>query len=90
MLGFMNDIAFHCRCQVSAADGLGHCDIGVINHRLRRTLHNRGGEYIYPVELAVQGSRPAFMDQPDQLQRAGQSVPVTGRRRGLAEGSGRR
>jgi hypothetical protein len=53
ILGFMNDIAVNCRYQVADAGGLSHCDISALNHRLRRTLHNRGG-YAHPIELVAQ------------------------------------
>jgi len=53
ILGFMNDIAVHCRYQVADAGGLSRCDISALNHRLRRTLHNRGG-YAHPIELVAQ------------------------------------
>jgi len=52
-LGFMNEIAIHLRYQLADAGGLSHCDINALNHRLRRTLHNRGG-YVYPIELVAQ------------------------------------
>ncbi len=53
VLGFMNDIAVHLRYQAADAGGLSRCDIGALNHRLRRTLHNRGG-YATPIELVAQ------------------------------------
>lgn len=53
ILGFMNEMALHCRYQVADAGGLSRCDINALNHRLRRTLHNRGG-YAYPIELVPQ------------------------------------
>lgn len=53
ILGFMNDMAVHLRYQVDAAGGLNQCDIGALNHRLRRSLHNRGG-YAHPIELVAQ------------------------------------
>jgi len=53
ILGFMNDIAVHCRYQVADAGGLSRCDISALNHRLRRTLHNRDG-YAHPIELVAQ------------------------------------
>jgi len=53
VLGFMNDIAMHCRYQVADAGGLDRCEISALNHRLRRTLHNRGG-YVHPIELVAQ------------------------------------
>src|SRR2546429_7017450 len=51
-LGFMNEMAFELRYLIADAGGLGRCDIDVLNHRLRRTLRNRG-EYIRPIELAA-------------------------------------
>lgn len=50
VLGFMNDIAVHCRYHVAAEGGLGDSDIDRLNHRLRRTPHNRG-EYVTPIDL---------------------------------------
>jgi hypothetical protein len=52
-LGFMNEIAIHLRYKLADAGGLSHCDINALNHKLRRTLHNRGG-YVYPIELVAQ------------------------------------
>jgi hypothetical protein len=54
MLGFMNEMAVHCDYAVADAGGLSRCDIGALNHRLRRTLHNRGGDYATPLELVAQ------------------------------------
>ena len=56
VLGFMNDIAVHCRYQITADGGLGNCDIALLNHRLRRTLHNRG-DYITPLDLVAERLR---------------------------------
>lgn len=53
VLGFMNDIAVHCRYQIAADGGLDHCDPTLLNRRLRRGLHNRG-DYVRPIELATQ------------------------------------
>ena len=53
ILGFMNDMAMHLRYQLADAGGLSRCDINTLNHRLRRTLHNRGG-YATPIELVAQ------------------------------------
>jgi hypothetical protein len=53
VLGFMNETAFQCRYHVEAAGGLGRIDLDVLNHGLRRTLHNRDG-YHDPLELVVQ------------------------------------
>jgi hypothetical protein len=49
----MNEIAVHCRDQVADAGGLSGCDIGALNHRLRRTLHNRDG-YTIPIGSVAQ------------------------------------
>jgi hypothetical protein len=51
-LGFMNETAFELRYLIADADGLERCDIDVLNHRLRRTLRNRG-EYVRPIELVA-------------------------------------
>lgn len=53
VLGFMNDIAVHCRYQIAAAGRLSDCDFDVLNRRLRRTLHNRG-DYVKPIELVAE------------------------------------
>ena len=47
-LGFMTEMA--AEIGDAAAGGLPACDIGALNRRLRRTLHNRGG-YVTPIEL---------------------------------------
>jgi hypothetical protein len=52
-LGFMNEMSAVLRYQVVDGGGLSRCDIGALNHQLRRTLHNLGG-YIYPIELVSQ------------------------------------
>jgi hypothetical protein len=54
ILGFMNEMAAHCDYAVADAGGLRGCDVGALNHRLRRTLHNRGGDYVSPLELVAQ------------------------------------
>jgi hypothetical protein len=54
ILGFMNEMAVHCDYAVADAGGLSGCDVGALNHRLRRTLHNRGGDYVSPLELVAQ------------------------------------
>lgn len=55
VLGFMNDIAAHCRYQMAAQGGLHHTDAHALNHRLQRTLHNHDG-YAYPIERAARRS----------------------------------
>jgi hypothetical protein len=52
-LGSMNEMAFELRYFIADAGGLGRSDINVLNHRLRRTLRNRG-EYVRPIELVAQ------------------------------------
>jgi hypothetical protein len=44
--------AFELRYLIADAGGLARCDIDVLNHRLRRTLRNRG-EYVRPIELVA-------------------------------------
>ncbi len=51
-LGFMNEMAFELRYLIAGAGGLGGCEIDPLNHRLRRTLRNRG-EYVRPIELVA-------------------------------------
>jgi hypothetical protein len=57
-LGYMNDIAFHIRYQIEDAGGLSHTDIGALNHRLGRTLHNCGGTYAHPIERVLERRPP--------------------------------
>ena len=45
-LGFMNDIATHCRFEIAYAGGLVHADTRALNHHLRRTLNNHGATRI--------------------------------------------
>lgn len=52
-LGFMNDIATHCRFEIACAGGLVHADTRVLNHHLRRTLNNHGG-YAYPIDRVAE------------------------------------
>jgi hypothetical protein len=54
ILGFMNEIAQHARYQITDAGGLDHCDIGGLNHRLRRSLHNYGGTYASAIERVLE------------------------------------
>lgn len=63
ILGFMNEMAFHLRYEITAAGGLGKHDVSALNHRLRRTLHNRGG-YVYPIELVAQRRADRAMSEP--------------------------
>jgi hypothetical protein len=54
VLGFMNEMAFHLRYQIEVEGGLDVCDTRVLNHRQRRTLHNRGGDYSEPLDLVAE------------------------------------
>jgi hypothetical protein len=53
LLGFMNDMALHAGYEIADAGGLGACDIAVLNHRLRQTLHNHDGHYATPLDLVT-------------------------------------
>jgi hypothetical protein len=50
----MNDMALHVRYQIADSGGLDRCDISVLNQRLRRSLHNAGGTYAYPIERVLE------------------------------------
>jgi len=54
ILGHMNDMAFHIQYQIDYDGGLDACDTRVLNHRQRRTLHNRGGVYTEPLDLVAE------------------------------------
>ncbi len=60
VLGCMNDMAQVCRIAVERAGGLGNCDVGLLNHRLRRSINSPRG-YALPIELAFRrvSARPA-------------------------------
>jgi hypothetical protein len=53
MLGFMNEMARFAEYAIADAGGLARCDVGNLNRDQRRMLHNRGGDYVRPVELAA-------------------------------------
>jgi len=53
ILGHMNEIAVHLRYQIGVEGGLDACATRVLNHRQRRTLHNRGGVYSEPLDLVA-------------------------------------
>lgn len=53
VLGCMNDMGQQCRFAVEDAGGLGRCDVGAINRRLRRTILGPLGS-TYPIELVLQ------------------------------------
>ena len=54
ILGVMNDAVFHARYRIEAMGGIDRSDTFFLNHYLRRTLHNRGGEYVTPLDLVAQ------------------------------------
>lgn len=49
-LGFMAEMAAETRYTTADQGGLSGCEIGTINRRLRRALHNNDG-YVTPIEL---------------------------------------
>ena len=51
-LGHMNEMATHLRYATAHHGGLDYCDIDALNYELHRTLHNREGHYIRPIDLA--------------------------------------
>jgi hypothetical protein len=53
VLGCINDLSQHCRFAVEATGGLERCDIGAINHRLRRMILGPLGPN-FPIELVIQ------------------------------------
>jgi hypothetical protein len=59
VLGFMNDAATHARYRVAAMGGIARADVSFLNRYLRRTPHNRGGEYVTPLDLVAQRARDA-------------------------------
>jgi hypothetical protein len=54
VLGHMNEMALHLRYQIEVEGGLDVCDTRLLNHRQRRTLHNRGGVYSEPLDLVAE------------------------------------
>jgi hypothetical protein len=63
MLGVMNNTALLVRYQVDVLGGLEHA--GVINHFLRRTPHQRGGEWVWPAELVGAAAPRPRRFEPD-------------------------
>ena len=53
VLGFMNDMTYQCQHAVYVAGGLRHLDTGELNRWLRRSLHNRGGDYVTAMDLVA-------------------------------------
>lgn len=53
ILGVMNDAVTHARYRIEAMGGIDRADTVFLNHFLRRALHNRGGEYVTPLDLVA-------------------------------------
>ncbi len=53
-LGFMNEMAFELEWSIAHDGGLDRTDTNDLNHALRRTLRNHGGDYVHPIELVSQ------------------------------------
>lgn len=59
VLGVMNQAAVHARYRIEAMGGVDRRDSSFLSRYLRRTIHERDGVYITPLELASERSRPA-------------------------------
>jgi len=57
ILGVMNDTARHARYRIEAMGGIDRSDTLFLNRFLRRTLHNRAGDYVTPLDLVTQRLR---------------------------------
>lgn len=57
VLGVMNETAVHARYRAAAMGGIARSDTVFLNRFLRRTLHNRAGEYVTPLDLVAQRLR---------------------------------
>lgn len=57
ILGVMNDTASHARYRIEAMGGIDRSDAVFLNRFLRRTLHNRAGDYVTPLDLVAQRLR---------------------------------
>jgi hypothetical protein len=49
----MSEMALHAEYAVADAGGLSSCNITELNHRLRRTLHNRDGHCTTSLDLVT-------------------------------------
>jgi hypothetical protein len=58
ILGVMNDAAVHARYRIDAIGGIERTDTIFLSRFLRRTLHNRAGAYITPLDLVALRARP--------------------------------
>jgi len=54
ILGVLNDAAVHARYRIEAMGGIDQAEVVFLNRFLRRALHNRGGEYVTPLDLVAQ------------------------------------
>ncbi len=53
-LGFMNEIGRFAESAIADAGGLAQCDVGELNCKHRRMLHNRDGRYATPLDLVAE------------------------------------
>jgi len=77
VLGCMNDMGHMCRFTVEDAGSLERCDLGALNHRLRRTILGPLGS-TYPIELVLErvgDLGPCPRRFPKSPTRAGTAVP---------------
>jgi hypothetical protein len=54
IVGVMNRMAFEIGWHSDQVGGLRHLDIDDLNHRLRRSLYTKDGDYRIPLELAYE------------------------------------
>ena len=64
VLGFMNDMAFHCQHHVARGGDLDDGGVRDLSRRLRRVLHNIGGVYVTPIEAVGRRSGRAPQASP--------------------------
>lgn len=57
ILGVMNDTAVHARYRIDATGGIEPTDTIFLSRFLRRTLHDRAGEYVTPLDLVALRAR---------------------------------
>jgi Domain of unknown function (DUF6933) len=65
ILGVMNDAAVHARYRIEAMGGIDRSDAVFLNRYLRRTLHNRDGDYVTPLDLVAERLRPHMEGLPE-------------------------
>lgn len=54
VLGVMNEMAFECGWGIDQIGGLWNIKTDELNHRLRRGLHTKHGQYRQPLELVLE------------------------------------